>query len=256
MEPIATPEKVKEALKKYLKIRDECLDPRDFTYRDAHGNIVESQVSGGSKHVNKSGWRKVALAFNLDWEVLSTVMIKEEDRYGKFFLFESKVRVTAPNGRSVSAIGACSSRKPFFSKKKGVDVIPLPENIAMMSQTVALNRAIADLTGSGEVSGEEIDAEWEPVETKQQARTKTGKSKPDFARTSEPAPQPSPGKDRPDEDVPTQADKDAVLKLLFDAFNKGMPKETYLNYMASITNAGTLLELRTAAKVIKDTYHV
>ena len=95
------------------------------------------------------------MAFNLSYSVSEPTLEEYEDNFGKWFMYKCTAIITHANGRRCMAIGACSSRNPFFSKKNGKDVPVQPEDIAMMSQTVALNRAISDMVGSGELSAEE-----------------------------------------------------------------------------------------------------
>ena len=158
VKPQATPQEVSEALRLYRELRNSCFDKEDVIMITAFGTVTKDPTQAVARHVKKSGWRKIALAFNFDWVVAEPVLTLSEDKWGKFFVYTSTAIVTAPNGRRVYATGACSSRNPFFSKKKGAEFPPSPEDIAMMAQTVALNRAISDMVGSGEVSAEEYYA--------------------------------------------------------------------------------------------------
>jgi len=242
--PIATPESVREALDAFIKIRDACLDESDKLYRLPDGTISVHPIKGGTVFIKKSGWRKVALAFNLDWEILSCELINSEDKNGKFFLYEVQVKVTAPNGRSVINIGSCSSRNPFFSKKKGVEKIVEPENIVMMAQTVALNRAISDIVGSGEVSAEEIQQE---EKNKPKPETEESKKSGRAREKAKPEPESYPehkGKARSDDETPTESDRQFMRIWLKNCLNYNMEVGTYSKLIGKCNNAQTLKELR------------
>ena len=108
---------------------------------DKTKDIVSVQ---GKPYVKRSGWRKLALAFNLSDEIVK----EQKEEKGDDFEWRHWVRAWAPNGRSVVGIGACSSKERDFAH--------LEHDVYAVSHTRAKNRALSDLIGSGEVSWEEL----------------------------------------------------------------------------------------------------
>lgn len=107
----------------------------------------------GHKYVKKSGWRIVALAFNLSDRIVSKEM--KELSEGEF-LITYTVEVTAPNGRTAQAVGSCSTLEKIKSGDKRF------HNAETHAHTRAKNRAISDLVGLGELSAEEVDSDSAP----------------------------------------------------------------------------------------------
>lgn len=102
----------------------------------------------GHKYVKKSGWRIVALAFNLSDKIVS----KEYKELGNGeYVVTYTVEVTAPNGRTAQGIGSCSTLEKTRDGEKRF------HNAESHAHTRAKNRAISDLVGLGELSAEEID---------------------------------------------------------------------------------------------------
>lgn len=112
------------------------------------------QAVGGKQFRKKSGWRKLAVAFNVSTELRSEEYEKDEN--GQVIRATMVVRATAPNGRFMDGIGACSINERGFSKPT--------HDIPATAMTRATNRACADLFGLGEVSAEELSpddlADW------------------------------------------------------------------------------------------------
>jgi hypothetical protein len=98
----------------------------------------------GKPYVKRSGWRKLALAFNISDEILK----EQKEEKGDDFEWRIWVKAWAPNGRSVVAVGACSSGERNFSH--------IEHDVYATAHTRAKNRALSDLIGSGEVSWEEL----------------------------------------------------------------------------------------------------
>lgn len=94
--------------------------------------------------IKRSGWRKLALAFNISDEIIKDERVVHNDD------FECRiwVKVWAPNGRSVVGIGACSSKERNFAH--------VEHDVYATAHTRAKNRALSDLIGSGEISWEEL----------------------------------------------------------------------------------------------------
>jgi len=105
----------------------------------------------GTPYIKRSGWRKLARFFGLSWSIEDVKEIKTENGY----LYQAKVKIWHPAGASVEAVGVATSEDKFFTKggrreaNKG--------NVLMKAITVALNRGISDILGSGEVSVEETE---------------------------------------------------------------------------------------------------
>lgn len=139
---------------------------------------------GGNVHVNKSGWRKIATAFNVSVETLG-VNVEVEDGVVKA---RARALASVPNGKQSSAWGVCASNESNHMEKltdnKNADIdefmgersgeaiwvdnawrrLKPPKevnehNIVATAETRAKNRAISDLVGGGEVSAEEMGAE-------------------------------------------------------------------------------------------------
>lgn len=136
------------------------------------------QIIQGNKHVTKSGWRKIATAFNLSIDVVN----KEKDVTDGVVTWRVEARATAPNGKTATSWSACASNESnhMASFKQGKekaqerdDVFSVDgkyrrlkkprevneHNILSTAETRAKNRAISDLVGGGEVSSEEIGKE-------------------------------------------------------------------------------------------------
>lgn len=94
--------------------------------------------------IKRSGWRKLALAFNVSDDIIKDERVVHNDD------FECRiwVKVWAPNGRSVVGIGACSSKERNFAH--------VEHDVYATAHTRAKNRALSDLIGSGEISWEEL----------------------------------------------------------------------------------------------------
>lgn len=128
-----------EGMQAYQDLLPRLLDESDY------------QGTGSDRFVKKSGWRKIARAFNLSVEIVSISILRDER--GKPERAECIARALAPNGQIQDADGYCSIEE--FTGKRGND--PKIENTLRATATTrAKNRAIADLVGMGEVSAEEM----------------------------------------------------------------------------------------------------
>lgn len=165
--PVDDIDEVVELYNQFEEIKDKLLKPSDRT------------KIGTNIHVNKSGWRKIATAFNLSVEVTET------DSWVEDGIVKAKAvaRATAPNGKVSTQVAMCASNESNFMEagKPGDGTEPkdhqdylrvdgkwrrLKEpkevnehNILATAATRAMNRAISDCVGGGEVSSEEIKAE-------------------------------------------------------------------------------------------------
>lgn len=148
VEPAVSAEQLVQHMKRFNELKAKLLDKED---------VVTIQ---NKPFVKRSGWRKIALAFNISDEILK----EEKQEYQDHYTWRITVKVTAPNGRSAIGVGACSSNEKTF--------IHGEHDVYAISHTRAKNRAISDLVGSGEVSAEEIEGlEHRTEESKQQNST-------------------------------------------------------------------------------------
>jgi hypothetical protein len=116
---------------------------------DSDWQEFEDKKGEPKRFLKRSGWRKIAFWFGLDLEVLSTHV--ERDTTDQPTRARVIARATAPNGRHADGDGYCSVRERRFSK---------PENdIPATAATRALNRAISNLVGMGDVSAEELEGD-------------------------------------------------------------------------------------------------
>jgi hypothetical protein len=145
------PQQVVEGMRQYQRLLRDLLEPSDWQTEDKHGNPLERPF------LKKSGWRKIARAFNLSFERVSSEV--ERDEQGNPLRAEVWIRAVAPNGQFGDGDGYCSLDEPRFDSKRGR--AKLENDLRSTATTRAKNRATADLVGMGEVSAEEIEADVE-----------------------------------------------------------------------------------------------
>jgi len=145
------------AFKEFSRFKSSVLTDDDYLFIGIDGKPTSKEKAVG-QHIKKSGWRKLALIFNLSIEILDAHRSVHRDEEGEYYVWTYRVRARAPNGRFQDAEGVATSRDPFFSKKAGERVTPNEANIKMKAETVAINRAISSLVGGGEISAEEIES--------------------------------------------------------------------------------------------------
>lgn len=109
----------------------------------------DTQKISGNLYTKKSGWRKIATAFNISDELISQDRQPLDDGEVRY---QVTVRASAPNGRTSIGVGMCSSLESgkSLNKKNNKE-----HDILGTAHTRAKNRAISDLLG-GEVSYEEM----------------------------------------------------------------------------------------------------
>ena len=103
------------------------------------------------RRVKKSGWLKYALACNLNLEKIEEREIDKEMPPGSgdwVTIFHFDYRAIAQTGRFAEASGSASTSEREESDK-------MIHDTRSLAQTRALNRAISNLVGGGEVSAEE-----------------------------------------------------------------------------------------------------
>jgi hypothetical protein len=251
MKPIASPQEMKEAQDAFRALVEACMEKKDALYIKKDGSMSVEPVDGATRFLKNSMWMKVALGFNLDMETLSSEYLEGEDKNGKFFVYTTRVRVTAPNGRFVIGIGSCSSRDPFFSKAKGYEKTVQPQDIQMKSETVAYNRAISDIVGRREVSAEEVEGKEEGEQKEQQRTTQRGSRGAQSGSKTTDGKEPAKGAARPDDEVPTQADRDFLSIWIDNALDTGLTRENNLALRAKVTQAQTIGELRPIEQMLQ-----
>lgn len=149
--PLVTAQEALEAWKAYQDLKTKLLDPSDYQV------IVMFQAGKGSvkkPFVKKSGWRKLATAFNISDEVIKEERKEYTDEKGnKYFVQEVTARATASNGRIMDGTGSCASNERGFAH--------LEHDVRATAETRGKNRAIADMIGGGDVSAEEVEQQEE-----------------------------------------------------------------------------------------------
>jgi hypothetical protein len=134
--PLVDPDKAVRDFEEFQQLKSKLLSKDDY------------QSIQGKNFIKKSGWRKLALVFNVSDSIVEE---KKDARDDKSFVWTFKVRATAPNGRYSEAVGSCDSSERKFSK--------LEHDVRATAHTRAKSRAISDLIGAGEVSAEELEDE-------------------------------------------------------------------------------------------------
>lgn len=99
------------------------------------------------KYIKRSGWRKISLAFNISTELKAVERVQDGDK----IVARVQARATAPNGRVAEEVGVCDSSEFERGNLRGT-----LHNVETKAATRAINRAISDLVGGGEVSAEEV----------------------------------------------------------------------------------------------------
>lgn len=116
----------------------------------------------GNQYIKKSGWRTVALGFNISDEIIGV----EEKMVDGETIVSYTVKATAPNGRYATGVGACSTGEKRWHRKDKSK--PMSEENRILNtryyhdtithaHTRAKNRAISELVGLGEVTAEEVE---------------------------------------------------------------------------------------------------
>ena len=139
-------EQVVEGMRAYQRLLKELLEPSDWQTHDKQGRPLDKPF------LKKSGWRKIARAFNLSFERVHSRVERDED--GTPVRAEVWIRAVAPNGQYGDGDGYCSADEVRFKSWKGRQ--KLENDLRSTATTRAKNRATADLVGMGEVSAEEI----------------------------------------------------------------------------------------------------
>lgn len=163
VKPVENLDEVVETYAQFDKLKEKLLDSDDLT------------KIGDNIHVNKSGWRKIATAFNLSVETVDHRRTIDEG----IVRYTIVARAVAPNGKVTTSSGSCASNESNFMEagapddgnpddhddyfkidgkwRRLKDPKEVDEHSIMATaETRAKNRAISDLVGGGEVSAEEF----------------------------------------------------------------------------------------------------
>jgi hypothetical protein len=168
------PEQVVEGMRQYQQLLRDLLEPSDWQTEDKEGRPLERPF------LKKSGWRKIARAFNLSFERVRSEV--ERDEHGNPIRAEVWIRAVAPNGQYGDGDGYCSSEEKRFQGRRGKQ--KLENDLRTTATTRAKNRAIADLVGMGEVSAEEIAPADEEGEEHAQALAAGARATDELARVA------------------------------------------------------------------------
>jgi len=118
----------------------------------------------GKDFRKKNYWRAVRMAFNLKLECTRDERVQYSERdWG----YEVTYRATAPNGSTADGDGSCTREE----KSKG-RMQATVHNVRSHAHTRAMNRAISNLVGFGEVSAEEVSREEPTREERQRPSAK------------------------------------------------------------------------------------
>jgi hypothetical protein len=141
-------------VKPIVKIQDALNDLKSFEQMKSRLlSNADYQAIQGKNFIKKSGWRKLALVFNISDEVVDK---SRENRPDGSFVWSFRVRATAPNGRYTESVGSCDSRERRFSH--------VEHDVLATASTRAKSRAISDLIGAGEITAEELDHDRDSLE--------------------------------------------------------------------------------------------
>jgi hypothetical protein len=108
--------------------------------------------------VKRRGWAKLATFYGVSTE-LRTLQIDRDDQ-GDILRARCVARATHPNGRYAEGDGACAITERRFATPAGRQKIE--HDLPATAATRAVNRAISNLIGFGEVSAEETDPPGPP----------------------------------------------------------------------------------------------
>lgn len=133
--PASVPEII-TAMETYQELLKKLLVDEDYA-------VIQNK-----KCIKKSGWLKLALAFNLSIKI--TEERKEIDPENpEYFAYHISVECKAGNGRTTAEVGTCDTRE---KPKENEHVI------RSMAMTRAKSRAIASMIGASESSAEEMES--------------------------------------------------------------------------------------------------
>jgi hypothetical protein len=149
---VADPKDIVDSWKEFENLKSRILTEADY------------QSEEGRRYVKKSGWRKIAGAFGINIQNINSEKIELGEGH---FAIKWVVRAVAPGGRYSDGVGSCDNKEKRFLKR-GFKY----HDVEGTAYTRAVNRAVSDLVGGGEVSAEEVSAgpDFEYLPEKWQAR--------------------------------------------------------------------------------------
>lgn len=150
MSPVATLDEAFQAFEMFDRAKERLLRDQDVLWFGKGGKPVSKGAPDAKPYLLKSAWRRMARFFGLSIDVEGREKIGEGDNY----IWVYRYRITHPCGAYVVSEGVCSSKDSFFTK--GGRGAADEADVMLKAQTVAINRGVSDLLGSGEVSGEEM----------------------------------------------------------------------------------------------------
>lgn len=173
LEPVASDERLIEAFKRYVDLKDKLLEEHDYTWFTVYDMMgrekrkgfksrkdAEEFIEGArkknikaelEKKIKKSGCLKLQKAFGLSTEILSCT---EADTYIKY-----TIRAVGPNGQFSDRSGRCGK------DEKGHRESPM-DHLDAIALTRASNRALMALLG-GETTAEEFEEQPAPEQPKE-----------------------------------------------------------------------------------------
>jgi hypothetical protein len=164
VEPAVSSAKAVELQQGYYELCRKLLDDSDY------------QAISGKRFPKKSAWRKLAVAFNVNTELVGEEYVYVGERQ-RIVTAKMVVRATAPNGRHMDGIGLCDLYERCCPTAFGgecpkatwsrhvccqadcsgtIHFSNAQHDLPATAMTRATNRACSDLFGMGEVSAEEI----------------------------------------------------------------------------------------------------
>lgn len=164
------PDQAVASMKAYQQLIPRLLEPSDF---ESAG--FDKKTGKDRKFVKRSGWRKIARAFNLSVVIVERRI--ERDADGSPIRAEVVARAIAPNDVCHDADGYCSVDEDRFQEAKGRK--KLENDLRTTATTRAKSRAISDLIGMGDISAEGLSASAQPqpeasAELQQKAKNAIG----------------------------------------------------------------------------------
>jgi len=143
LRPVVTAEQGKKLWEDFLKLKDAVLTSDDIV----HAKV--KQRDGTYKdvdYINKSGFRKLAMAFDLSDRIIEQTRTDRDDHT---FFWRIVVEAQANNGRTAVGVAICDSAERTFYHAE--------HDVYATAHTRAKNRAISDLIAGGAVSAEEME---------------------------------------------------------------------------------------------------
>ncbi len=140
-----SPEQAQSAMAQYQELTRKVLVGEDW----------QGSAGKPNSFVKRRGYAKLATFYGISTE-LRTLDI---DRDGDGMILRARViaRATHPNGRFAEGDGACSTLEKRFQSPGGRQKIE--HDLPATAATRAVNRAISNLIGFGEVSAEETEGD-------------------------------------------------------------------------------------------------